>query len=76
MKPRYRVRADGRVERVLPGYPIVAYFRDGERVPVEQQPVRVGDHWPERPTFLSRSDGAHLARLLELSPHMPGPPAA
>ncbi|MGP9819223.1 hypothetical protein ACTZWW_04340 [Salinarimonas sp. NSM] len=38
--------------------------------------VQVGDHWPERPACLDRSDGSHVARLLALPSHMPGSPAA
>lgn len=59
-KPRFVVRADGTIEP--------------KRKPAPR--VEVGDHWPERPAILSRSDGSYAARLLELSPHMPGPPAA
>lgn len=38
--------------------------------------IRVGDHHPDIPAFLRRADGSHVARLLALSPHMPGSPAA
>lgn len=33
-KPRFRLHIDGSVERVLPVHRTVAYFRDGERIPV------------------------------------------